>query len=60
MKYSEAHDLTKAKAYTLDPEGVSFVNIRKANKITNPVRLHLANIDSCPSHDKDVLSEGSG
>ncbi|XP_046903110.1 nebulin isoform X4 [Hypomesus transpacificus] len=36
VKYSEAHDLTKAKAYTLDPEGVSFVNIRKANKITNP------------------------
>ncbi|KAI7808891.1 nebulin-like [Triplophysa rosa] len=35
VKYREAFDLMKAKAYTIDPEGVNFVNIRKANKVTN-------------------------
>ncbi|XP_056610379.1 nebulin isoform X2 [Triplophysa dalaica] len=35
VKYREAFDLMKAKAYTLDPEGVNFVNIRKTNKVTN-------------------------
>lgn len=31
--------MMKAKAYTLHPEGVNFVNSRKANKISNDVRL---------------------
>lgn len=39
VKYREAFDLMKAKAYTLDPEGVNFVNIRKTNKVTNQVCL---------------------
>ncbi|XP_030641691.1 nebulin [Chanos chanos] len=35
VKYKEAYELMKAKNYTLDPNGVNFVTIRKANKITN-------------------------
>nr|XP_021329853.1 nebulin isoform X39 [Danio rerio] len=35
MKYREAYDLMKARSYKLDPEGVNFVTIRKANKVTN-------------------------
>ncbi|XP_050975998.1 nebulin isoform X37 [Labeo rohita] len=35
MKYREAYDLTKARSYKLDPEGVNFVTIRKANKVMN-------------------------
>lgn len=30
--------MTKAKGYTLHPEGVNFVNSRKAHKISNDVR----------------------
>lgn len=37
MKYREAYDLTKARSYKLDPEGVNFVTIRKANKVMNEV-----------------------
>lgn len=37
-KYKEAYEMMKAKAYTLHPEGVSFVNTRKVNKIINDVR----------------------
>ncbi|KAK7169005.1 hypothetical protein R3I93_005102 [Phoxinus phoxinus] len=35
MKYREAYDLMKARSYKLDPEGVNFLTIRKANKVTN-------------------------
>uniref|UniRef100_A0A4W6DPW1 Nebulin n=1 Tax=Lates calcarifer TaxID=8187 RepID=A0A4W6DPW1_LATCA len=35
VKYKEAFEMMKAKAYTLHPEGVNFVNARKANKIIN-------------------------
>ncbi|KAG9348753.1 hypothetical protein JZ751_029070 [Albula glossodonta] len=35
VKYKEAYELMKAKTYTLDPDGVNFVNIRKTNKVTN-------------------------
>ncbi|XP_040003665.1 nebulin [Xiphias gladius] len=35
VKYKEAYEMTKAKAYTLHPEGVNFVNARTANKIIN-------------------------
>ncbi|XP_029980825.1 nebulin [Sphaeramia orbicularis] len=35
VKYKEAYEMTKAKAYALHPEGVNFVNIRKVNKATN-------------------------
>ncbi|XP_062390351.1 nebulin isoform X8 [Sardina pilchardus] len=35
VKYKLDHDKTKATAYSLDPEGVHFVTIRNANKITN-------------------------
>lgn len=38
VKYKEAYELTKAKSYQLDPDGVNFVNIRKANQVTNEVR----------------------
>lgn len=38
VKYKEAFEMMKAKAYTLHPEGVNFVNARKANKIINDVR----------------------
>lgn len=38
VKYKEAYEMTKAKAYTLHPEGVNFVNSRKAHKIVNDVR----------------------
>lgn len=37
VKYKEAYEMVKAKAYTLHPEGVNFVNTRKANKIINEV-----------------------
>lgn len=37
VKYKEAYEMTKAKCYTLHPEGVNFVNTRKANKIANEV-----------------------
>lgn len=37
MKYREAYDLMKARSYKLDPEGVNFLTIRKANKVTNQV-----------------------
>ncbi len=40
VKYKEAYEMTKAKGYSLHPEGVNFVNSRKANKITNEVRQH--------------------
>lgn len=36
--------MMKAKAYTLHPEGVNFVNARKANKISNDVRKRTAAI----------------
>lgn len=42
MKYKEAYEMVKAKAYTLHPEGVNFVNTRKANKIINEVRYSPA------------------
>ncbi|KAM9850923.1 nebulin [Aulostomus maculatus] len=35
VKYKELHEMTKAKSYTLHPEGVNFVNSRKAHKIVN-------------------------
>ncbi|XP_031440949.1 nebulin isoform X4 [Clupea harengus] len=35
VKYKLAHDQTKAKSYALDPQGVNFVTIRKANKVMN-------------------------
>ncbi|KAG1959921.1 nebulin [Pimephales promelas] len=35
VKYREAFDLMKARSYKLDPEGVNFLTIRKANKVTN-------------------------
>ncbi|TRY59272.1 hypothetical protein DNTS_016356 [Danionella cerebrum] len=35
VKYREAYDLMKARSYKLDPDGVNFVTIRKANKATN-------------------------
>ncbi|XP_041662383.1 nebulin isoform X3 [Cheilinus undulatus] len=35
VKYKEAFEMTKAKAYTLHPEGVNFVGARKAHKIVN-------------------------
>ncbi|XP_049340919.1 nebulin isoform X49 [Astyanax mexicanus] len=41
VKYKEAYELMKAKNYQLDPNGVNFVTIRKANKITND-RLYRA------------------
>uniref|UniRef100_A0A4W5P4G9 Nebulin n=1 Tax=Hucho hucho TaxID=62062 RepID=A0A4W5P4G9_9TELE len=36
VKYKNDYEKSKATDYTLDPEGVSFVNIRNANKVTNP------------------------
>lgn len=38
VKYKAVYEMVKAKGYTLHPEGVNFVNARKANKITNEVR----------------------
>lgn len=38
VKYKEAHELTKARSYKLDPDGVNFVTIRKANQVINEVR----------------------
>ena len=38
VKYNEAFEMIKAKAYTLHPEGVNYVNARNANKIINDVR----------------------
>uniref|UniRef100_A0A8C7Z4Q9 Nebulin n=1 Tax=Oryzias sinensis TaxID=183150 RepID=A0A8C7Z4Q9_9TELE len=35
FKYKEAYEMMKAKAYTLHPEGVSFVTSRKVNKMIN-------------------------
>ncbi|KAE8299722.1 Nebulin [Larimichthys crocea] len=35
VKYKEAYEMTKAKAYSLHPEGVNFVNLRNSNKIIN-------------------------
>ncbi|XP_077436854.1 nebulin isoform X1 [Vanacampus margaritifer] len=35
VKYKEAYEMTKAKGYTIHPQGVNFVNYRKANKIVN-------------------------
>ncbi|MEQ2250443.1 hypothetical protein ILYODFUR_000844 [Ilyodon furcidens] len=35
VKYKEAFEMVKAKAYTLHPEGVNFVTARKAHKIIN-------------------------
>ncbi|KAG7502445.1 nebulin isoform X20 [Solea senegalensis] len=35
VKYKEAYEMMKAKAYTLHPEGVNFVGARKAHKIIN-------------------------
>ncbi|XP_051998003.1 nebulin isoform X17 [Xyrauchen texanus] len=35
VKYREVYDQMKAKSYTMDPQGVNFVTIRKANKVTN-------------------------
>lgn len=34
--------MVKAKGYTLHPEGVNFVNVRKAHKIVNDVRKKTA------------------
>lgn len=42
VKYKEAFEMTKAKGYTIHPEGVNFVNSRKAHKICNDVRRHSA------------------
>ncbi|XP_053482946.1 nebulin isoform X13 [Ictalurus furcatus] len=41
VKYKEAHELTKARSYKLDPDGVNFVTIRKANQVINE-RLYRA------------------
>ncbi|XP_046701861.1 nebulin isoform X1 [Silurus meridionalis] len=41
VKYKEAYELTKAKDYQLDPNGVNFVTIRKANQVMNE-RLYRA------------------
>lgn len=41
VKYKEAYEMVKAKAYTLHPEGVNFVNTRKANKIINEARYNI-------------------
>lgn len=38
VKYKEAYEMTKAKCYSLHPEGVNFVNSRNAHKICNDVR----------------------
>ncbi|MEQ2185023.1 hypothetical protein GOODEAATRI_013928, partial [Goodea atripinnis] len=38
VKYKEAFEMVKAKAYTLHPEGVNFVTARKAHKIINDVK----------------------
>ncbi|XP_058468776.1 nebulin isoform X5 [Solea solea] len=35
VKYKEAYEMMKARAYTLHPEGVNFVGARKAHKIIN-------------------------
>ncbi|XP_034550527.1 nebulin [Notolabrus celidotus] len=35
VKYKEAYEMTKAKTYTLHPEGVNFITARKAHKIVN-------------------------
>ncbi|XP_061774185.1 nebulin isoform X7 [Nerophis ophidion] len=35
VKYKEAYEMSKAKGYTINPEGVNFVNYRKVNKISN-------------------------
>ncbi|KAK2840123.1 hypothetical protein Q5P01_013863 [Channa striata] len=35
VKYKEAYEMTKAKSYSLHPEGVNFVSARKAHKIIN-------------------------
>ncbi|XP_072301321.1 nebulin isoform X6 [Eucyclogobius newberryi] len=35
VKYKEAYEMMKAKAYTLHPQGVNFVTSRKAHKIIN-------------------------
>lgn len=45
VKYKEAYEMMKAKAYTLHPEGVNFVGARKAHKIVNDVRKHAADVD---------------
>jgi len=42
VKYKEAYEMMKARAYTLHPEGVNFVNARKAHKINNDVRQSTA------------------
>ncbi|MEQ2203573.1 hypothetical protein XENOCAPTIV_000916 [Xenoophorus captivus] len=45
VKYKEAFEMVKAKAYTLHPEGVNFVTARKAHKIINDVKMvHVRNI----------------
>eukprot|EP00063_Salmo_salar_P045976 XP_014020811.1 PREDICTED: nebulin isoform X5 [Salmo salar] len=36
VKYKNDYEKSKATNYTMDPDGVSFVNIRNANKVTNP------------------------
>ncbi|KAG7331128.1 hypothetical protein KOW79_005097 [Hemibagrus wyckioides] len=41
VKYKEAYEHTKARSYKLDPNGVNFVTIRKANQVTNE-RLYRA------------------
>ncbi|KAM6934074.1 uncharacterized protein FYW49_000341 [Xenentodon cancila] len=35
VKYKEAYEMMKAKSYSLHPEGVNFVDARKAHKIVN-------------------------
>ncbi|KAJ3592429.1 hypothetical protein NHX12_007556, partial [Muraenolepis orangiensis] len=35
VKYKQAYETMKAKGYTLHPEGVNFVNIRKVNQVIN-------------------------
>ncbi|XP_028981654.2 nebulin isoform X6 [Esox lucius] len=35
VKYKNDYEKSKATNYTLDPEGVTFLNIRHANKVTN-------------------------
>lgn len=44
VKYKEAFEMVKAKAYTLHPEGVNFVTSRKAHKIINDVSEEVPSV----------------
>ncbi|CAL8343109.1 unnamed protein product, partial [Boreogadus saida] len=50
VKYKAAYEMMKATGYTLHPEGVTFVNTRKVNKVINP-RLYREQYEK----DKDKI-----